>query len=170
MTASTQYILARMPQAMSRPVKLAPGQERSITVAVKSLRNPPLDVKLASQPLATSLLDIKNAVSSQTRIPVDKMKMLHNKRPLADSKILKDVVGDADMSVEFSVMVIGGTAAIPPAEPAAAPAPTEATGRAALATDAFWLDLKGFLMQRLRDQAAAEELSRVFKSSWESSK
>lgn len=159
-----------MPKPMSRPSKLAPGQERSVTVTVKSLRNPPLDIKLTSQPLTTSLLDIKNTVSSQTRIPVDKMKLLYNKRPLTDSKILKDVLGDADMSVEFFVMVIGGAAAIPPVEPAGAAAPTEATGTAALETDAFWADLKGFLMQRLKDQAAAEELSRLFKSSWELSK
>lgn len=164
-----QYILPRMPQAMSQPKSLAPGQERSITVTLKSLRNPPLDIKLTSQPLATSLLDIKNAVSSQTRIPVDKMKILYNKRPLTDSKILKEVVGETDKAVEFSVMVIGGAAAIPPEQPAAT-APAEATGTAAVETDAFWADLKGYLMQRLKDQAAAEELSRLFKSSWESSK
>ncbi|OAQ88473.1 ubiquitin supergroup [Purpureocillium lilacinum] len=167
--ARPPYILPRMPQAMSQPKSLAPGQERSITVTLKSLRNPPLDIKLTSQPLATSLLDIKNAVSSQTRIPVDKMKILYNKRPLTDSKILKEVVGENDKAVEFSVMVIGGSAAIPPEQPATT-APAEATGTAAVETDAFWADLKGYLMQRLKDQAAAEELSRLFKSSWESSK
>ncbi|KAJ6441947.1 ubiquitin supergroup [Purpureocillium lavendulum] len=166
----TQYILPRMPHAMSQPKSLAPGQERSITVTLKSLRNPPLDIKLTSQPLATSLLDIKTAVSGQTRIPFDKMKILYNKRPLTDSKVLKEIIGDNDMSVEFSVMVIGGAAAIPPEEPAAAAAPAEATGTAAVETDAFWADLKGYLMQRLKDQAAAEDLSRLFKSSWESSK
>ncbi|UNI20047.1 hypothetical protein JDV02_006175 [Purpureocillium takamizusanense] len=167
--ARPPYILPRMPHAMSKPTSLAPGQERSITVTLKSLRNPPLDIKLTSQPLATSFLDMKSAVSSQTRIPVDKMKILHNKRPLTDSKILKDIVGDSDKAVELAVMVIGGASAIPPEQPAAT-APAEATGTAAVETDAFWADLKGYLMQRLKDQAAAEELSRLFKSSWESSK
>lgn len=158
-----------MPTAMSKPTKLAPGQERSVTVTLKSLRNPPLDIKLTSQPLNTSLLDIKAKVSSQTRIPVDKIKILHNKRPLADSKVIKDVVDEKDMAVEFSVMVIGGAAAILPEE-SATPAAAEPTGAAALETDAFWADLKGFLMQRLKDQAAAEEMSALFRSSWQSNK
>ncbi|POR34132.1 Uncharacterized protein TPAR_05644 [Tolypocladium paradoxum] len=167
--ARLPYILPRMPTAMSKPTKLAPGQERSVTVTLKSLRNPPLDIKLTSQPLNTSLLDIKTKVSNQTRIPVDKMKILHNKRPLTDSKVLKEVLGEKDMTVEFSVMVIGGAAAIPP-EGSATPTAAEPTGAAALETDAFWSDLKGFLMQRLKDQAAAEELSGLFRSSWQSNK
>lgn len=155
-----------MAKPMSKPKNLAPGQERSVTVALKSLRNPPLDIKLTSQPLNTSLLDIKTKVSSQTRIPVDKMKILHNKRPLTDSKILKDVLGETDMSVEFSIMVIGGAAAIETSSPAS----RQPTGAAAAETDAFWADLKGFLMQRLNDQATAEEFSRLFRASWESHK
>ena len=65
-------------------------------------------------------------------------------------------------------MVMGGAAAIPPEEAPAAP--VEATGASALETDEFWTDLNGFLMQRLKDQAQAEELSKLFKSSWESSR
>ncbi|KAM4059902.1 get5 carboxyl domain-containing protein [Hirsutella rhossiliensis] len=167
--ARPPYILPRMAKPMSKPKTLAPGQERSVTVVLKSLRNPPLDIKLTSQPLNTSLLDIKTKISSQTRIPVDKMKILHNKRPLTDSKILKEVLGETDMSVEFSVMVIGGAAAIPPEE-TASPASRQPTGTVAVDSDAFWVDLKGFLMQRLNDQATAEELSRLFRASWESNK
>ncbi|KJZ80375.1 hypothetical protein HIM_00225 [Hirsutella minnesotensis 3608] len=167
--ARPPYILPRMPKPMSKPTKLAPGQERSATVALKSLRNPPLDIKLTSLPLSTSLLDIKTKVSSQTRIPVDKLKILYNKRPVTDSKILKDVLGESDTSIEFSVMVVGGAAAIPPEEsPALASRPP--TGAAAAETDAFWSDLKGFLLQRLNDQATAEELSSLFRASWESRK
>lgn len=164
-----QYILPRMAKPMSKPKSLAPGQERSVTISLKSLRNPPLDIKLTSQPLNTSLLDIKTEVSSRTRIPVDKMKILHKKKPLSDSKILKDVVGEADVSVDFSVMVIGGAAAIQEEEtsPVGSGQPT---GAAALETDAFWSDLKGFLMQRLNDQAKAEELSSLFRASWKSSR
>lgn len=146
----------------------APGQERSIKVSLKSLRNPPLDIKLAPQPPTTSVHDIKAQVHGQTRIPVDKMKILHNKKPVSDSKVLKDIVGDSDNAIEFSIMVMGGAAAIPPEEAPAAP--VEATGASALETDEFWTDLNGFLMQRLKDQAQAEELSKLFKSSWESSR
>ncbi|PHH71714.1 hypothetical protein CDD80_5052 [Ophiocordyceps camponoti-rufipedis] len=156
------YILPRMPKAMSKPTELAPGQERSLTVVLKSLRNPPLNIKLTSQPLNTSLLDIKNSVFRQTRIPMDKMKILHNKRPLTDTKVLKDVVGEADNSVELSIMVIGGAAAIPPLEDSK----PKSDGAAVMQTDAFWADLKGFLKQRLDDQATVDKATRVFRASW----
>uniref|UniRef100_A0A0B7JYR8 Get5 N-terminal domain-containing protein n=1 Tax=Bionectria ochroleuca TaxID=29856 RepID=A0A0B7JYR8_BIOOC len=117
------YILPRMPKPMSKPTNLAPGQERSVKVTLKSARNPPLDIKLTSQPLDTSILDLKGQVHAQTRAPVEKLKILHNKKPVPDSK-----------------------------------------------TGLFWQDLKGFLSQRLKDDAEAEKLSTLFKSSWESSK
>ncbi|RSL56020.1 hypothetical protein CEP54_009085 [Fusarium duplospermum] len=165
--ARPPYIIPRMPKSMSKPTHLAPGSERSVTVSLKSLRNPPLSIKLTSQPLDTSVLDIKNSVQKQTRIPVAKMKLLHNKKPVPDSKILKDLLGDTDMSIEFTVMVIGGAAAISPEEPEAAPEVLP-TGKEALDTEEFWSDLKGFLMQRLKDETQAEELSVLFRSSWQS--
>lgn len=149
------------PESKSAPL---PGQERSVTVTLRSLRNPPLDIKLTSQPLTTSLHDIKTVVSKQARIPADKLKILHNKRPLQDSKVLKDVVGDDEKTVEFAVMVIGGAAAVLP--PADGPAAT--SDKAVVETDAFWNDLKGFLMQRLKDEDLAGELAVLFKSSWQS--
>lgn len=176
-----------MPTPMSKPSsasKPLPGQEPSTTVTLRSLRNPPLEIKLASQPLTTSLLDIKNAVSARARIPADKIKILHNKRPVQDSKILREVIG-ADggaavaANVEFSIMVIGGAAAVLPAEGqgqdekadgAAASAAAAGSGEAELETDSFWSDLNGFLQQRLKDEATAEELAKLFKSSWLSSR
>ncbi|KAI9158488.1 hypothetical protein HJFPF1_06483 [Paramyrothecium foliicola] len=169
--ARSPYILPRMPKAMSKPSNLAPGQEKSITVTLKSLRNPPLDIKLTSQPPSTSILDVKGSVSKQARIPLDKLKVLHNKRPVQDSKILKDLVGETDNSIEFSVMVMGGAASILPEEPEKdqGGASLPPTGAAALDTPEFWSDLHGFLMQRLKDQDKASELSKLFKSSWEGS-
>lgn len=169
-----------MPKPMSKAVSLAPGQERSITVHIKSLRNPPLDIRLSSQPLNTSILDVKTSVSSETSIPVDKIKVLHKKKPVADSKVLKDLLGEDDTSVEFSVMVLGGAAAAaaspaPKNEEDSAAAAPDATstaqgtsGEAVLQTDAFWTDLRGFLSQRIRDEKITEELFGKFLSSWES--
>ncbi|KAG6004123.1 hypothetical protein E4U21_001394 [Claviceps maximensis] len=167
--ARPPYILPRMPNPMSKPKTVLPGQERSITVVIKSLRNPPLDIKLVSQPLSTSVLDIKARVAEQTRIPVDKLKLLHNKRPLVDSKIIKDIVGadNASNRVDLSVMVIGGAAAIMPEQNAAVPA--VASGQDALTTDVFWEDLNGFLLQRLKDEETAGQLGKLFKASWEMS-
>ncbi|KAG6360646.1 hypothetical protein INS49_011711 [Diaporthe citri] len=177
--ARPPYILPRMPKPMSKAVSLAPGQERSITVRIKSLRNPPLDIRLSSQPLNTSILDVKTSVSTETTIPVDKIKVLHKKKPVADSKVLKDLLGEDETSVEFSVMVLGGAAAAAsPAPnnedgPAAAAADAASTaqgtsGEAVLQTDAFWTDLRGFLSQRIRDEKITEELFGKFLSSWES--
>src|SRR5277367_2719023 len=101
-----------MPRPMAKRQKLAPGQERSLTISLKSLRNPPLDIVLKSQSPLTSVLDLKTEVSSQSSIPVDKIRILHKKKPVGDAKVLKDLVGDEETSMEFSVMVMGGAASV----------------------------------------------------------
>ncbi|KAI0131218.1 cell-cycle control medial ring component-domain-containing protein [Daldinia grandis] len=161
------YILPKMPKAMSKRKSstVAPGQERSLTVLVKSLRNPPLDIKLSSQTPNTSVLDIKTAVSQDTGIPIEKMKLLHKKKPIADSKVLKDLTGEAETSVEFSVMVMGGAAALK-TTPAQAEVAQGQSGNEVLDTKEFWDDLKGFLLQRIRDEKTAEELTNTFQSAW----
>ncbi|KAM0486077.1 hypothetical protein ACHAPX_000779 [Trichoderma viride] len=174
------YILPRMPTPMSKPfARSAPGQEPSINISLKSLRNPPLDITLSALPLSTSVLDVKAAVQEQTRIPIDKMKLLLNKRPVVDSKVLKELrASEADRTIEFSVMVIGGAAAIPPAPevemaedvPVSTAQADEATVEAELEAEAFWADLKGFLQQRLKAQGKGEELAEMFRSSWQASK
>ncbi|KAH7347736.1 cell-cycle control medial ring component-domain-containing protein [Plectosphaerella cucumerina] len=166
--ARTPQILPKMPKSFSRPQNLAPGQERSVTVQLKSLRNPPIDLKLTSQPLNTSVLDLKLAVSERTRIPTEKLKLLHKKKPVADSKVLKELAGEEEKLVDFSIMVIGGAAAVPTDEEAQAAVETQPTGAAALETDHFWGDLKGFLTQRLKDEKEADELTRTWRADWQS--
>jgi hypothetical protein len=155
---------------MLKPTKqaLAPGQERTVTVHLKSLKNPPLDIKLAAQPLSTSVLDLKNALDAQARVPAAKVKILLNKKPVPDSKVLKELVGEADASVEFTVMVLGGAAAVRP--PESENTPTAATPVAGVETTEFWDDLRGYLMQRLKDEKQAGELHALFKSSYEAKK
>ncbi|RQM04767.1 hypothetical protein DH86_00004054 [Scytalidium sp. 3C] len=161
------YILPKMPKSLPKRRKLAPGQERSISVSLKSLRNPPLDIKLSSQPPSTSILTLKEEVSSQTSIPVDKIRILHKKKPVPDSKVLKDVVGEEEEAVEFSVMVIGG-AAVVVGSTEAPPAAQGSSGVDELKKDEFWVDLKSYLVQRLRDEKEGERAFEVFKSAWES--
>lgn len=168
-----------MTKPMSKRLSLAPGQERSVTVLIKSLRNPPLDIKLISQPLNTSILDIKTAVAEQASLQSNKIKLLHKKKPVADSKVLKELLGEGESNVEFSVMVMSGAAAaaVVPAVPSPASKaeqpveggnPAQGTsGEAVLATDEFWTDLRGFLLQRIRDEKITEELFAKFLSSWE---
>lgn len=156
-----------MQRPLQKKQKLAPGQERSFTVSLKSLRNPPLDIKLTSQPLSTSILSLKEAIESQTSIPVSKLRVLYQKKPIPDSKVLKDIVGDDDTTskLEFSVMVIGGAAALKPktdeeVEPKVA---TGITGTEALHSEEFWQDLNGFLTQRLKDEHVASKYTTIFK-------
>src|SRR5271168_2020596 len=101
-----------MPRPMAKRQKLAPGQERSLTITLKSLRNPPLDIVLKSQSPLTSMLDLKTEVSNQASIPIEKIRILHKKKPVGDAKVLKNLVGDEDTSVEFSVMIMGGAASV----------------------------------------------------------
>ncbi|KAI8963073.1 cell-cycle control medial ring component-domain-containing protein [Daldinia sp. FL1419] len=165
--ARSAYILPKMRKPMSKrkATTVAPGQEHSLTVLVKSLRNPPLDIKLSSQTLNTSVLDIKCAVWQDTGIPVDKMKLLYKKKPVADSKVLKDLAGEGETTVEFSVMVMGGAAAIKPT-PAQAEVAQGQSGSEVLNSKEFWDDLRGFLLQRIRDEKTADELANTFQAAW----
>lgn len=145
-----------------------PGSEPSIKVMLRSLRNPPIDISLTSQSLTTSLHEIKAEVSKQARVPTDKIKLLLNKRPVQDSKILKEVIdqdGAVPKSIEFSVMVMGGAASVLPAENDKV---AEVASTTSKVDDAFWGDLKGFLTQRLKDEALGKDMAATFQASWAS--
>ncbi|KAI1311164.1 cell-cycle control medial ring component [Xylaria venustula] len=170
------YILPKMPKAMSKRkgTSVAPGQERSLVVTVKSLRNPPLDLRLSSQTLNTSIHDVKSSVAKETGIAEGKIKILHKKKPIADSKVLKDLIGEDETTIEFSVMVMGGAAAAAASATAATPEKQDAqnevaqglSGADVLETQDFWADLKGFLLQRVRDEQLAVELTSTFQEAW----
>ncbi|KAI0116347.1 cell-cycle control medial ring component [Nemania sp. FL0031] len=166
--ARSAYTLPKMPKAMSKRkgTSVAPGQERSLVVTVKSLRNPPLDLRLSSQTLNTSIHDVKTSVAKETGIPEDKIKILHKKKPVPDSKVLKDLVGEDDIAVEFSVMVMGGAAAAATKPDAKAEVAQGLSGTDVLQTQEFWDDLNGFLLQRIRDEQLATELTNTFQQAW----
>ncbi|KAH6645972.1 cell-cycle control medial ring component-domain-containing protein [Truncatella angustata] len=170
--ARNAYILPRAPRPMSKPnSRGAPGSERSLRVTLKSLRNPPLDIKLTSQPLSTSVLDLKQKVVEESGVPLEKIKLLYKKKPVVDSKILKELVGEDDgASVEFSVMVLGGAAAAAkkPEEAPAADVAQGASGTETLESGEFWDDLKGFLLQRVRDERQASDLFETFQAAYKS--
>jgi hypothetical protein len=100
--------------------------------------------------------------------------VLSQKKPVADSKILKDLVKDGEEKIEFSVMVIGGAATVKKVEEEIIPEVGNAaqgdSGKAVLGKQEFWGDLKGFLVQRLRDEKEGERVYSVFRKAWESSK
>ncbi|KAI3320686.1 cell-cycle control medial ring component [Xylariaceae sp. AK1471] len=166
--ARSEYILPKMPKPMSKRKgsNVAPGQERSLVVTVKSLRNPPLDLRLSSQSLTTSVHAVKASVAKETGISEDKIKILHKKKPISDSKVLKDLVSDDDTTVEFSVMVMGGAAAAATKTDKQKEVAQGVSGTDVLQTQDFWDDLKGFLLQRIRDEQLAAELTNTFQAAW----
>lgn len=154
---------------MIKRQKIAPGQEQSLTISLKSVRNPPLDIVLKSQSRLTSILDLKKEVSSQSSISVDKIRILYKKKPVGDAKVLKDLVSEEETTMEFSVMVIGGAATVKEELTATTPASQGLSGTEVLGTSEFWEELRSFLTQRLNAQGEAERVYRLFRKSWEAS-
>ncbi|KZF20573.1 hypothetical protein L228DRAFT_284531 [Xylona heveae TC161] len=270
--AQRPYILPKSSVPMTKRPRLSTAtsstltsgaklSEQLITVQLKSLRNPPYESTLPSQTPSTSIHALKSHISKELGAPLDKIKLLYQKKPASDTKTLKDLLSgsgsgtstpsadNAAMDVdrlELSVMIIGGAASInqqPDSTPAgvatspgvAAPQPTlpesvkretpahvqaaaeslakaaeadeaetgelaaagisgeamtigttgEATrdetigatgqgpvaqglsGPDVLRTPAFWDDLKGYLTQRIRDEASSERVFGLFKSAVE---
>ncbi|CAK7264980.1 hypothetical protein SEPCBS119000_001274 [Sporothrix epigloea] len=208
--ARAAYPLPRMPRPMKKPTAvdgnssgsgatLVPGQARNVTVLTKSLhRSPPLDVKMASPDHTftldtTSLLDVRMALAETTHVPLEKLRLLYNKKPVVDGKLLKDLVAAAPgeiepTEIELGVMVTGGAATVAAAaaaaatavkaaaavtaatEPAAVTPPTaEAAEPDAIAAESegFWTDLRKFLVKRTGSEKQADELFSLFLRSWE---
>ena len=132
LTAPTQYTLPRlapphpdMPKKIKQPI--APGSSKSITVHLKSARNPVLDFSLPNAPLSTtSVQDLKDAVRDRVadasdatkKVSLDKIKILYKKKPVTGNKTVAEILADeSDMlvggrEVEFGVMIMGGAQAI----------------------------------------------------------
>jgi hypothetical protein len=141
-----------------------PGAEAVINVVLKSVRNPPLDMRLPSQSSTTSILELKNRVAGDLGVPVAKVKLLQNKKPVADSKVLKELVAERETAIELAVMVMGGV----PAKKEAAENKVEAGDkRNVVASEKFWEELRVFLLHKVGEENAAEEMLGVFKAAWD---
>ena len=85
---------------------------------------------------------------------------------------MKEVVGDDDVGeeVEFSVMVIGGAAisqqGSKSGDAGKGPVAQGPSGDEVLESEEFWGDLKGFLVQRVRDEGKAGEVWENFQEGW----
>ena len=81
---------------------------------------------------------------------------------------------EGEEKVEFGVMVIGGAGVLRKrkSEEEILPVDLEGGGKRAsgaevLKGEEFWNDLKGFLTQRLRDEAEGEKAFGIFRKAWE---
>ena len=173
-----------MSQQMRPPVNTPTSSNAAFTITLKSLRNPPLSLLLDSQSPATSVFELKCAVSKHLGMEgeaTENIRLLYKKKPCSDSKTVKEIVGDEDMGgkVEFGVMIIGGAGATGAnAEstnqelPAGLgngrglPAAQGPSGKEVLETEEFWKDLRGFLVQRVREEGTADEVWRAARESW----
>jgi len=70
-------------------------------------------VTISDLTLDSTIHDIKTQYAFKSGLPQDKIKLLLNKKPAADLKTLKDLGATQD-GIEFSVMVMGGTASVAP--------------------------------------------------------
>lgn len=170
----------------------APGSSKSITIHVKSARNPVLEFSLPKSPLSTTTVqDLRDAVQQRVTdaqgntVALDKIKILCNKKPVTGtSKTVAEILADepgmlvGGKEVEFKVMIMGGAKTIdasdaqPATEPRDVSPPKAAvgpSGQEVVQTEAFWNDLQGFLAQRLKDEEEAKRLRALFKDAWASS-
>ena len=189
-----QFVLPKLPSpphpARPNPTTASSATpSSSLAITLKPMKKEHPTIPLPSIPASsTSIYDLKTAYASHTGIPAAKIKILYNKKPATDSKTVVEVVGtDAGTEVEFGVMVLGGAVAAPaitspvqsppalaPSEQdkglgdqTAAPAAQGPSGKEVV-NDAFWSDLKGFVVQRIRDEAEGERMAAFFKAAYES--
>ncbi|KAL4892047.1 cell-cycle control medial ring component [Aspergillus ambiguus] len=189
------YLLPRLQAPhpeMAKKVKpaMAPGSSKSITVRLKSARNPTLEFTVPNAPLATtSVQDLKDAVQARVvtaqdgTVSLDKIKILYKRKPVTGKTIAEILSDEPQMlaggkEVEFGVMIMGGAKVVEadmtssPEQPdSGAPKPAVGpSGEAVLETQAFWDDLEGFLEQRVKDTGEAVKLKVLFKNAWASSR
>ena len=174
------YTLPRMQTAFKKDTsdskEGANLQKSDVNVTLKSSRNPILSLSLPSTDLGTSVLQLKERIAKELRIEAtDKIRVLYKKKPASDIKTVKEIIGDEDVGgeVEMSVMVMGykdDGAGKPPEDTemkdAEMPVAQGPSGDEVLQSEEFWSDLKGWLLQRVRDEGKAGEVFEAFKGNW----
>lgn len=199
-TPRTPFTLPKLPHPPyplpPQPTTAAPppGSTASdtVTLVLKSSRNPPLDVTLSNVSASeTTIAQLREAVRKDLEAQgsvadVSKIKVLYNKKPIPPSKnTVADAIGNdvaAGKTIELGIMILGGISTPTPGTPsmpAAAPEPMEGlekvtspspaqgpSGQQVLETVEFWDDLQGFLEQRLKDETEAARLRGIFKNAW----
>ncbi|KAF2203716.1 hypothetical protein GQ43DRAFT_478819 [Delitschia confertaspora ATCC 74209] len=172
----------------------------TISITLKPTKTHPLTPPLTLPSISTSttsIYDLKSAYGTTTSLPISKIKILYKKKPVPDSKTISEVLGlDSNTGgAEFGVMILGGLPSTPVTSPPATTpsegdkglaeasasgpgsenvnvelAAQDLSGKEVIASQEFWDDLKGFIVQRIRDVKEGERLVGVFKNAWESSR
>ncbi len=173
----------QLPSPESQQQPPSSNTENTISITLRSLKSPPLNLTLPSQALATSIFDLKQRVAKEIqRDSTEGIKILYQRKPCSDAKTVGEVVGEEGAKeVEFGVMVVGVGAAGASAAggedgktgervgegKGEVPAAQGQSGEEVLGSAEFWDDLKGWLMQRVRDEGKADEVWSLFKRGWD---
>ena len=181
--AQSAYTMPKLPNQPAKRKRTAsaaaaPGStpaEKTLAVTLKSTKGG--DSVTSDEPLSASIFDLKTLFGKEKGLQVEKIKVLYNKKPVADSKTLKDLLGenaDSTKDVELSVMVMGGAVAAAGASAAkesedSVPVAQGTSGAEVLQTEEFWSDLRGYLQQRIRSEGDSEKVLGVFKTAWDKS-
>ncbi|KAL9015766.1 MAG: hypothetical protein Q9185_006846 [Variospora sp. 1 TL-2023] len=167
----------------ARPIKLqsdhvADPKTLELKGPLKSLRStpPPFTLSLPNTPLSTSIFALKERVAAELSTSPEAIKLLHARKPAGDAKTVAEVIGEegGGEEVEFGVMVMGlpgggkkGEGGEEKKEVGKGAVAQGASGEEVMGSDAFWDDLRGWLMQRVRDEGMAGEAWGLFKRGWD---
>ena len=175
------YTLPRMPTQFEKKngdtkADAESQKPSTVNVTLKSSRNPVMSLSLPGTDLGTSVLQLKEKVAKELKVEgTEKIRVLYKKKPAGDIKTIKELVGEEDIAgeLELSVMVMGYKeesiqkgAEDTEMKDVEAPVAQGPSGGEVLGSDEFWGDLKGWLLQRLRDEGKAGEVFEKFKGSW----
>jgi len=175
------YTLPRMPTQFKKKngdtnADAESQKPSTVNVTLKSSRNPVMSLSLPGTDLGTSVLQLKEKVAKELKVEgTEKIRVLYKKKPAGDIKTIKELVGEEDIAgeLELSVMVmrykeesIQKGAEDTEVKDVEAPVAQGPSGGEVLGSDEFWGDLKGWLLQRLRDEGKAGEVFEKFKGSW----
>lgn len=169
--------------------------QKTITITLKPLRpTPSLPPSFPATPLSTSIYALKERIAADLpgkTTTAEDIKLLYARKPASDAKTVAEVVGageddvlaggkgeEGEMEVEFGVMVMGGGGGAGTGGEGregegegggggGISVAQGVSGEEVLSGDAFWDDLRGWLMQRVRDEAVAGEAWGVFKRGWD---
>lgn len=168
-------------------------KDANVNVTLKSSKNPVLNLSLPGTEIGATVLELKEKVAGELKLGgTEKIRVLRNKKPVGDVKTLKELLGGNDddsdkgeaggqqqQEVELGVMVmgynkeVGGDVTMRDADADGGRGGTSVvaqggpSGEEVLGKEEFWTDLRGFLMQRIRDEGKAGEVFGRFRESWE---
>ena len=162
-------------QSSDIPMTDAPDSAPAkITANIKSIR-PASTLTLPALDPATSIHSLKAQFAEKSGIgtTIEKIKILYNKKPVADSKTLAECAEGGSTEVDFSVMVVGGTpGGITPGGTASGSEKkdpmedvrSKISSAELLKSEEFWADLKGWLGMRLKDSGEGDRLAGIFRN------